>query len=178
MNIVEIAKAVYKLAAELLDANEFPWEFLAAFGNNETTIKRLRSGHVAGGVLRRNDAHLAVALGGEVTALRDSATVPRWRRKTRCRAQHLPATTRDAGPARPIAQAGPGARPRKLPDVLSIKEVARLLEAAPGTGHEVPRGAEGSAHALPRSRFMPLPVLPRMQRSAFTMLPGQLAVHI
>lgn len=105
MNVVEIEKAVSRLAAELLDANEFPWEFLAAFGNNETTIKRLRSGHVTGGVLRRNDAHLAVAPDGEVTALRDSATVPRWRRKTRCRAQQLPATMRDARPARPIAQA-------------------------------------------------------------------------
>lgn len=69
-------------------------------------------------------------------------------------------------------------RPRLLPDVLSIKEVARLLEAAPGTGHQVPRGAEGSAHAVPRSRFVPLPVFPRMQRSAFTMLPSQLAVQI
>ncbi|MES3154879.1 type IIL restriction-modification enzyme MmeI [Sphingomonas faeni] len=86
MNVVEIEEAVSRLAAEPFDANEFPWEFLAAFGNNETTIKRLRSGHVTGGVLRRNDANLAVAPDGEVTALRDSATVPRWRRKIRCRA--------------------------------------------------------------------------------------------
>jgi hypothetical protein len=77
MNVVEIEEAVSRLTAELLDANGFPLEFLAAFGNNETTIKQLRSGPFTGGMLRRNDAHLAVAPDGEVTALRDSATVPR-----------------------------------------------------------------------------------------------------
>ncbi len=42
-------------------------------------------------------------------------------------------------------------RPRKLPDVLSIEEVAGLLEAAPGTGHHVLRGA-GGAHTPPAQR--------------------------
>jgi len=82
MNVVENEEAVSRLAAEPFDANEFPWEFLAAFGNNETTIKRLRSGQsnasdVTSGVLQRNNVHLAVAPDGEVTAmlaaLRDSA---------------------------------------------------------------------------------------------------------
>lgn len=80
MNAVEIEEAVSRLAAEPFDANEFPWEFLAAFGNNETTIKRLRSGQsnasdVTGGVLQRNNVHLAVAPDGEVTTLRDGSTV-------------------------------------------------------------------------------------------------------
>ena len=138
MNVVEIEKAVSRLAAELLDANEFPWEFLAAFGNNETTIKRLRSGQsnvpdVTGGVLQRNNVHLAVAPDGEVTAQRDGATVPRWRRKTRCWAQHLPATMRDARPARPIAQAGPGAPPPQA--ARCTEHQGGSVDARGSTGH-------------------------------------------
>ena len=82
MNAVEIEEAVSALAAEPFDAEAFPWAFLQAFGNKETTIKRLRSGQsnasdVAGGVLQRNNIHLAVAPAGEaaatLAALRDSA---------------------------------------------------------------------------------------------------------
>ena len=82
MNAVEIEEAVSALAAEPFDAEAFPWAFLQAFGNKETTIKRLRSGQsnasdVPGGVLQRNNVHLAVAPAGEVAAtlaaLRDSA---------------------------------------------------------------------------------------------------------
>ncbi len=81
MNAVEIEEAVSALAAEPFDAGEFPYRFLAAFGNKETTIKRLRSGQsnasdVPGGVLQRNNIHLAVAPAGGVAAtleaLRDS----------------------------------------------------------------------------------------------------------
>ena len=65
MNAVEIEEAVSELAAAAFDAAEFPWAFLRAFGNKETTIKGLRSGStnksdVAGGVLQRNNVHLAV----------------------------------------------------------------------------------------------------------------------
>jgi hypothetical protein len=56
----------------LADA-EFPFAFLAAFGNKETTIARLRKGDtnksdLPGGVLQRNNIHLAVAKPGQVGA--------------------------------------------------------------------------------------------------------------
>jgi hypothetical protein len=49
-----------ELARAPFDPNEFPFAFLAAFGNKETTVKRLRSGSsnasdVEGGVLQRNN---------------------------------------------------------------------------------------------------------------------------
>ena len=73
MNAVEIEEAVSALASEPFDAGEFPYAFLAAFGNKETTVKRLRSGSsnssdVPGGVLQRNNIHMAVCAPGEVGA--------------------------------------------------------------------------------------------------------------
>ena len=69
MNAVEIEEAVSKLAAEPFDAGEFPFAFLAAFGNKDTTIKRLRSGNNnksdVGGVLQRLNIHLAVPEPGQ-----------------------------------------------------------------------------------------------------------------
>jgi len=44
MNAVEIEQAVSELADQPFDAAEFPYAFLMAFGNKETTIKRLRTG--------------------------------------------------------------------------------------------------------------------------------------
>lgn len=81
MNTVEIEAAVSDLAAQPFDSLEFPFAFLTAFGNKETTVKRLRKGEsnvsdVAGGVLQRNNIHIAVCEPGAVsqtlTALRDS----------------------------------------------------------------------------------------------------------
>lgn len=81
MNAVEIEEAVSTLAAAPFDPIEFPYAFLAAFGNKETTLKRLRSGSsnasdVTGGVLQRNNIHLAACADGKVgamlTALRKS----------------------------------------------------------------------------------------------------------
>jgi hypothetical protein len=43
MNAVEIEAAISDLAMEPFNATEFPFAFLAAFGNKDTTIKRLRS---------------------------------------------------------------------------------------------------------------------------------------
>jgi hypothetical protein len=40
MNAVEIEEAVSKLAEQPFDADSFPFDFLAAFGNKETTLKR------------------------------------------------------------------------------------------------------------------------------------------
>ena len=65
MNAVEIEAALSELAMQPFDAQEFAYEFLAAFGHKETTLKRLRSGNsntsdVAEGVLLRNNIHIAV----------------------------------------------------------------------------------------------------------------------
>jgi len=73
MNAVEIEEAVSALASAPFNAGEFPYAFLAAFGNKETTIKRLRAGSsnasdVPGGVLQRNNIHMAVCAPGEVGA--------------------------------------------------------------------------------------------------------------
>ncbi|HBP6730946.1 TPA: class I SAM-dependent DNA methyltransferase [Pseudomonas aeruginosa] len=71
MNAVEIESAVSDLALQPFDGAEFPFAFLQAFGNKETTIKRLRSGASnksdLGGVLQTNNIHIAVAQPGEVT---------------------------------------------------------------------------------------------------------------
>ncbi|MCI4411258.1 MAG: lactate dehydrogenase, partial [Thiotrichales bacterium] len=82
MNAVEIEEAVSQLAAQPFDAVEFPYAFLAAFGNKETTLKRLRTGATnksdLGGVLQTNNIHIAVSGSGQVTqtltALKDSPT--------------------------------------------------------------------------------------------------------
>jgi hypothetical protein len=72
MNAVEIEAAVSDLAAQPFDAVEFPYEFLAAFGNKETTLKRLRTGNnnpsdLPHGVLHRNNIHIAVCDQGAVS---------------------------------------------------------------------------------------------------------------
>ena len=71
MNAVEIADAVSDLFENDFDPAEFPFAFLEAFGNKETTIKRLRKGDsnssdVLGGVLQRNNIHLSVCERGNV----------------------------------------------------------------------------------------------------------------
>lgn len=70
MNAVEIETAVSELALQPFDGEEFPFVFLQAFGNKETTIKRLRSGASnksdLGGILQTNNIHIAVAQSGEV----------------------------------------------------------------------------------------------------------------
>jgi hypothetical protein len=72
MNAVEIEEAVSALVDQPLDPTEFPYAFLLAFGNKDTTVKRLRNGDTnksdLGGVLQRNNIHLAVAPAGEVSA--------------------------------------------------------------------------------------------------------------
>jgi hypothetical protein len=80
MNAIEIEEAVSSLALASFDPAEFPYAFLMAFGNKETTIKRLRSGTSnksdVGGVLQTNNLHIAVAQAGGVTqclkSLKDS----------------------------------------------------------------------------------------------------------
>jgi hypothetical protein len=80
MNAIEIEEAVSTLALAPFDSVEFPYSFLRAFGNKETTIKRLKSGTSnksdVGGVLQTNNLHIAVAKNGGLTlclkSLKDS----------------------------------------------------------------------------------------------------------
>lgn len=44
MNAVEIEQAISELAEKPFDPQEFPFQFLEAFGNKATTLKRLRTG--------------------------------------------------------------------------------------------------------------------------------------
>ncbi len=90
MNAVEIEAAISDLALELFDADEFPFAFLAAFGSNDTTLKRLRTGNnntsdVSGGVLLRNKIHIAVCeagmVGDTVKALRVSPATAKAKAK-------------------------------------------------------------------------------------------------
>ncbi len=71
MNAVEIEEAISLLAEQPFDSAEFPYLFLEAFGNKETTIKRLKSGNnnksdLEGGVLQHNNIHIAVSKEGDV----------------------------------------------------------------------------------------------------------------
>lgn len=87
MNAVEIEQAISTLAEEPFDAAEFPFAFLQAFGNKETTLKRLRAGASnksdLGGVLQTNNIHIAVCASSEVTttlvALKDSPATAKAR---------------------------------------------------------------------------------------------------
>lgn len=72
MNAVEIEAAVSELALEPFSAGEFPYAFLAAFGNKDTTLKKLRAGNsnasdFPGGVLQRNNIHIVVCDEGNVS---------------------------------------------------------------------------------------------------------------
>ncbi len=71
MNAVEIEQAISELSLQPFDAAEFPFAFLASFGNKETALKRLRTGNsnksdVPGGVLQTKDIHIAVCEAGSV----------------------------------------------------------------------------------------------------------------
>ena len=72
MNAIEIEEAVTKLASEPFNGDEFPYDFLRAFGNKDTTIKKLRSGASnksdVGGVLQTNNIHIKVASIGQVNS--------------------------------------------------------------------------------------------------------------
>ncbi|ATX65503.1 class I SAM-dependent DNA methyltransferase [Roseinatronobacter bogoriensis] len=89
MNAVEIEQAVSELAEQPFDSAEFPYAFLIAFGNKETTIKRLRSGASnksdIGGILQTNNIHLKTCAPGDVaetlSALRSSPTTTRAKAK-------------------------------------------------------------------------------------------------
>ena len=91
MNAVEIESAISDLALEQFDAEEFPYSFLLAFGNKDTTLRRLRAGNnnasdVPGGVLLRNNIHIAMCqpdgtVGETLKALRDSPATSKAKAK-------------------------------------------------------------------------------------------------
>lgn len=98
MNAVEIEEAVSDLALQPFNANEFPFAFLRAFGNKETTIKRLRSGASnksdTGGVLQTNHIHITVTASGNVaTALAALKASPAT---SKAKARFIVATDGDA----------------------------------------------------------------------------------
>jgi hypothetical protein len=90
MNAVEIEAALSELALQPFDAAEFPFSFLTAFGNKDTALKRLRTGNnnasdVSGGVLQRNNIHIAVCdvgtVGETLKALRASQATTKAKAK-------------------------------------------------------------------------------------------------
>ncbi|QRZ15582.1 class I SAM-dependent DNA methyltransferase [Paracoccus methylovorus] len=89
MNAVEIEEAITALADQPYDAAEFPFAFLLAFGNKDTTIKRLRAGSSnksdLGGVLQANNIHIKTCAEGQanatLAALRDSPATARAKAK-------------------------------------------------------------------------------------------------
>lgn len=71
MNAVEIEQAIFELAEQTYDSLEFPFQFLVAFGNKETTIQKLRKGNsnksdILNGILQRNHIHIATCETGKV----------------------------------------------------------------------------------------------------------------
>lgn len=89
MNAVEIESAISDLAIEPFDLAEFPFAFLAAFGQKDTALKRLRTGNNntsdVGGVLLRSNIHIAVcevgSVGETLKALRASPATTKAKAK-------------------------------------------------------------------------------------------------
>ena len=89
MNAVEIEQAITDVAEQLFDRANFPYSFLEAFGNKETTIKKLRSGASnrsdIGGVLQTNNIHILTCDAGQVTTalktLKDSPATAKAKAK-------------------------------------------------------------------------------------------------
>lgn len=81
MTAVEILEAITELSQQPFEPAEFPYAFLAAFGNKETTLAKLKKGvsnasDIPDGVLQRNNIHICVSrtggVGETLKALRDS----------------------------------------------------------------------------------------------------------
>ncbi len=90
MNAVEIEEAISLLAEQDFDSASFPYAFLEAFGNKPATIKRLKSGNtnssdIDGGVLQRNNIHIATCSEGTVsemlTRLKESTATAKGKAK-------------------------------------------------------------------------------------------------
>ena len=89
MNAVEIEQAITDLAEQPFDPANFPYAFLEAFGNKETTIKRLRAGASnksdLGGVLQTSNIHILTCDAGQVIktlkSLKDSPATAKAKAK-------------------------------------------------------------------------------------------------
>jgi hypothetical protein len=89
LNPVEIEQAITELAARPFDRANFPYAFLEAFGNKDTTRKRLRAGASnksdVGGVLQTNNIHILTCDVRQMTAalqtLRDSPATAKAKAK-------------------------------------------------------------------------------------------------
>jgi hypothetical protein len=89
MNAVEIEQAISRLAEQPFDAASFPYAFLEAFGNKETTLKRLRAGTSnksdLGGVLQTSNIHILTCDAGQVPqtlkAVKDSPATAKAKAK-------------------------------------------------------------------------------------------------
>lgn len=90
MNAIEIEEAISLLAEQPFVPADFPYSFLEAFGNKETTIKRLRTGNnnksdIQGGVLQHNNIHIAACDEGKVpdtlTKLKESTATAKFKAK-------------------------------------------------------------------------------------------------
>jgi hypothetical protein len=89
LNAVEIEQAITDLAEHPFDAANFPYAFLEAFGNKETTIKKLRAGASnrsdLGGVLQTSNIHILACDAGQVSkalkALKDSPATAKAKAK-------------------------------------------------------------------------------------------------
>jgi hypothetical protein len=98
VNAVEIEQAISELAEQPFDAAEFAFQFLIAFGNPETTIKRLRAGNnnksdIPNGVLQRTNIHIATCGAGEVSST--LATLKASPESTKAKAKFILATDGD-----------------------------------------------------------------------------------
>jgi hypothetical protein len=89
LNAVEIEQAITDLAEQPFDRATFPYAFLEAFGNKETTIRRLRVGASnrsdLGGVLQTGNIHILTCDPGRVAetlkVLKDSPATVRAKAK-------------------------------------------------------------------------------------------------
>lgn len=92
MNAVEIEQAISELCEAPFDRDEFPFQFLEAFGEKATTIKRLRAkknstnkSDLPGAVLFRNNIHLIVSdprkVGKDLKRLADSPETTKHKAK-------------------------------------------------------------------------------------------------
>jgi hypothetical protein len=92
MNAIEIEEAISRLAMQPFDGATFPFDFLAAFGNKETTLKRLQAegkastnqSDLPGGVLQRGNIHMRVCPEGEVTTTLTSLRESPATRRQKC----------------------------------------------------------------------------------------------
>jgi hypothetical protein len=95
LNAVEIEEAITSLAEQEFDSANFAFAFLEAFGNKQTTIKRLKSEKKGctnasdlkeeGGVLQRNNIHILVSPEGEtantIIKLKESSSTEKAKAK-------------------------------------------------------------------------------------------------